>query len=105
MCLTSGEHGAQASDIFNAVNEEFARDDLCWEQCVAMSVDNASTMVVIHNSVVSGLLSKHEVFYKRPCHLAHIAASHANEAFSKTIGFDSEDLCVDLYYFSSKRKR
>lgn len=42
-----------------------------------------------------------------PCHLAHIAASHANDAFSDVLGLNVEDVCVDCFYWfdkSSKRK-
>ena len=42
-----------------------------------------------------------------PCHLAHIAASHANESFSNFVNLSVEDVCVDCYYWfdkSTKRK-
>ena len=37
-----------------------------------------------------------------PCHLADIAASNANDAFSKCIGLNIEDVCVDCYYWFGK---
>ena len=55
-----------------------------------------------------------QVFRKNPVfigaclfHFAHIAANNANDAFSKCIGLNVEDVCVDCYYWfdkSTKRK-
>ena len=42
-----------------------------------------------------------------PCHLVHIVASHANDAFSEVLGLNVESLCIDIFYWfdkSSKRK-
>ena len=42
-----------------------------------------------------------------PCHLAHIAAGHANDGFSNYINLNIEDVCVDDFYWldkSTKRK-
>ena len=41
-----------------------------------------------------------------PCHLAHIAASTANDAFSINVGVSVEDVCVDCYcWFDKSAKR
>ena len=61
------------------------------------------------NSVGSRFLEKNlNVFIGGcPCHLAHISPSNANHAFSKCIGLNIEDVCVDYYYWldrSTKRK-
>ena len=42
-----------------------------------------------------------------PCHLAHITAGHANDAFSNAISTNVEVVCVDCFYWfdkSTKRK-
>ena len=42
------------------------------------------------------------------CHLAYIAVSHTDDSFSHAIGFNIENLCIDLFYWfdkSSKRKK
>lgn len=109
MCLTEGEDGAKAKAIFEAIDENFTKDKLPYENCVSLSVDNTSTMVGKNNSVASRFKQKNpEIFISGcPCHLAHIAASHANDAFSEILGLNVENLCIDLYYWfdkSSKRK-
>ena len=41
------------------------------------------------------------------CHLAHIAATEANDAFTDVLGINIEDVLIDLFYWfdkSSKRK-
>ena len=66
-------------------------------------------MVGIHNSLASRCRTHNpEIFLSNyPCHLVHIAASHAHDAFSTVAGVNVEDLLIDLYYWfdkSTKRK-
>ena len=37
-----------------------------------------------------------------PCHLAHIAANNANDAFSQHTGRNVEDVVVNLFYWFDK---
>ena len=63
---------------------------MIWFNCFKVSTKNES-------SFIGGC----------PCHLAHIAASNANDTFSQHIGLNVEDVVVDLLYLfdkSSKRK-
>ena len=66
-------------------------------------------MIGRNDSVASRFLEKNpEMFIADcPCHLSHIAASHANNAFSNVLGLNVEDFYVDCFYWfekSSKRK-
>ena len=66
-------------------------------------------MIGVRNSVASRFLNKNPNVYISgfPCHLAHIAAIHANDAFSNLIGFNIENACTNSFYWfdkSSKRK-
>ena len=66
-------------------------------------------MIGRNDSVASRFLEKNpEMFIAGcPCHLSHIAASHANDAFSDVLGLNVEDVCLDCFYWfkkSSKRK-
>ena len=36
------------------------------------------------------------------CHLAHIAASHANDTFSDVLGINVENICIDCFYWFDK---
>ena len=72
-------------------------------------VTNTKAVVGKRNSVASRFLEKNpNVFISGcPCHLAHIATSNVNDAFSKCIDLNVEDVCVDSYYWfdkSTKRK-
>ena len=74
----------------------------------SLSVDNSNAMVGKRNSVGSRFLKKNlNVFIGGcPCHLAHIAAASANDAFSKCIELNVEDVCVDCcYWFDKSTKR
>ena len=109
MCLTEGEHGAKAFKIFEAIEEKFTKDSMLWSNCVSLSIDNTNTMIGRNDSVASRFVNKNpEIFVAGcPCHLAHIAASHANDSFSEILGFNVEDVCIDCFYWfdkSSKRK-
>ena len=66
-------------------------------------------MVGKQNSVASRFLQKNPNIFIGgcPCHLGHITASHANDAFSTAISTNVEDVCVDCFYWfdkSTKRK-
>lgn len=91
------------------LKKKFEEDNIPWSNCVALSVDNTSTMIGVRNSVASRFLEKKpEIFVGGcPCHLAHIAASQANDAFSEVLGLNVENVCIDAFYWfdkSSKRK-
>ena len=107
--LDRREHRAAAENIFAAIENSFDLGNIPFQNCVSLSVDNASTMVGKRNSFASRFKDKNsEVFISGcPCHLAHIAASHANDAFSDVLGLNVENLCIDMFYWfdkSSKRK-
>lgn len=102
MCCIEREDGAIA------VDEKYYADGIPYENCIALSVDNASTMVGVNNSVASSFKTKNRKIYKGECpfNLAQIAASHASNSFSDALGFIIEILCVHLFYWfdrSSKR--
>ena len=53
MCWTEREHGAKAKAISDTTDEKFSADWLPYANCIALRVDNASTMVGVNNSVTS----------------------------------------------------
>ena len=109
MYITEGEDCCKAFKIFESIEKCFEEDKMPWSNCVSLSVDNTNSMVGRHNSVASHFLGKNPATFIAgcPCHLAHIAASHANESFSNYVNLSVEDVCVDCYYWfdkSTKRK-
>ena len=109
MCITSGRDAAKAESVFRSMESKLIDDEISWSHVVSLSVDNTNSMVGIHNSLASRCRSHNpEIFLSRcPCHLVHIAASHAHDAFSEIAGVNVEDLLIDLYYWfdkSTKRK-
>ena len=100
MCLTVGENACKAYKIFEKIDSIFLSDGIPWQNCASLSVHNTEAMVGKHNSVGSRFLEKNPNVFIGGCHrhLAHIAASNANDAFSKCIGLNVEDVCVDCYY-------
>ena len=109
MYLTVGENACKAYKIFEKIDSIFLSDGIPWQNCASLSVHNTEAMVGKHNSVGSRFLEKNPNVFIGGCHrhLAHIAASNANDAFSKCIGLNVEDVCVDCYYWfdkSTKRK-
>lgn len=53
MCCTEGEQGAKAKAISDTIEEKCCADAMPYENCVALFVDNTSTMVGVKNSVTS----------------------------------------------------
>ena len=104
MCLTPGGGGVTAAYIFSSIEEKFDKYSIPWENCVYLYVDNTNTMVGKKNSVVSRFLHKNDRIFISgcPCHLVHIAANNANDAFREYIGINVEDVLVDLFYWFDK---
>ena len=50
MCMTEAEHGATAESIFAATENNFDLDNIPFQNCISLNVDNASTMVGKRNS-------------------------------------------------------
>ena len=109
MCLTEGEDTGKASKLFEAIEESFEADEIPWNNCASLNIDNTNAMVGKQNSVAARFLQKNANIFIGgcPCHLAHITASHANDAFSNAISTNVEYVCVDCFYWpdkSTKRK-
>ena len=109
MYITSGRDASKADTIFKVVQAKMEDDNIEWCQAVSLSVDNTNSMIGAHNSFASRCKVQNENIYLLgcPCHLAHIAASNANDAFAEISGTNVEDLLIDLYYWfekSTKRK-
>ena len=104
MCLTDGENDAKAYNIFEKIDSIFQSDGILWQNCASLSVDNTSAMVGKCNSVGSRFLGKILNAFIGGCswHLVHIAASTANDVFSKCIGLNVEDVFVDCDYWLGK---
>ena len=66
-------------------------------------------MIDKHNSTAANTLEENPNVFVGvfPCHLVHIAASHARDSFSEVLDVNIGNLCIDFYcwfYKSSKRK-
>lgn len=99
-----------AVGIFTAINNALVKNDISWDKCVSLAVDNTSVNVGRHNSVIVEARKKNEdiILMGCPCHVAHNTASKATNSFVKVANnFDVEQFLVDIYFhfdYSSKRK-
>ena len=109
MCVTSGVDGGKAATIFDVMDEKFTKEGIPWLNAISLSVDNTNAMIGRNNSIASHCKAKNQSIFISgcPCHLAHLAATAANDSFTEAIGVNVEDMLIDLYYWfdkSSKRK-
>lgn len=99
---TSDNTGA---GIFAVCNNELSSLNISWENCIAFSSDNASTMTGETKGVISFVKKHHPavVLQGCSCHLIHLAAQKASSNLSVNV----EEFLVQLFYYlekSSKRK-
>ena len=105
--MTKEEDAGKASNFFEAIEESFEADEIPWNNCASLSIDNTNAMIGKQNSVASRFLQKNPNIFIGgcPCHLAHITAIHANDTFSTAISTKVEDVCVDCFYWFDKNTK
>ena len=83
-----------AQDFFQGV------DDVEWNNCTSLGLDNHKTNISKRNSIKARALEKNPTIKisGRPCHQLHNTAMKASSAFAKFTKFDIENHCVDLNY-------
>lgn len=72
-------------------------DEIPWFRAVSLSIDRTSSVIAVHNSLVSRCRGRNPEMYVVgcPCHLVHTTASHVHDAFAQIAGVHVEDLLID----------
>lgn len=109
MGCTSGTEAATAAEIFQKMNDVLSENQITWNNCVAVGVDNTNVNVGNKNSIMTRVhaVNANTEFIGCPCHIVHNTVSFAAKAYREATGFCLEDLAVDLFYYfdrSSKKK-
>ena len=109
MNLLEGRDASTADVMFESVDTILTENNVRWDHCMAIGLDNTNVNIGEHNSIKSRAKEKNEniVIAGCPCHVLHNASSKAAMSFSEVTGFDIEDHCVDVFYWfdkSGKRK-
>ena len=104
MCVTSGEDCGKSENSFEAIDSNFSKDSIGWENVVAVGLDNTASNMGCNNSIKVRILQKNSKCFIDGCncHLSHIDASKGVGAYSSVTGFDVEDHEVDVYYYFNK---
>ena len=98
-----------AEALFNNLDNVLEINDISWQNCVALSVDNTAVNIGKRNSIKTRVLKMNPNIFVNgcPCHIIHNTASKASKMFTRVSKFDVEDFLVDLFHWfdkSSKRK-
>ena len=107
MCLSTS---STADGIFTSIDNVFVQNELSWNNCISLGVDNTSVNIGKHHSLITKAREKNSdiILMGCPCHMAHNTAQHAVKMFEGCLkDFNIEELLVDIYYhfdYSSKRK-
>ena len=105
MCNTSFEHCSTAESLFNAIENAFTSDEISWEQCVSIGLENTNVKVCVKNSIKFRVQQRNKSCFIAGCncHLAQIAASTRGSSYSHVSGFGMAEYMVDLYGRSQKK--
>lgn len=92
MCITTGTNAATAETIFEKMDSVLKKDNIPWQNCVGLSVDNANVNMGVCNSIKSRILSINPTVYVHgcPCHIVHNNASAAGTHYI--------EVCTDTLY-------
>ena len=84
MCLS---RASTAAAIFSSINDAFVANDVLWDNCVSLGVDNTSVNVGKHRSlfVEAKKLNPHIMLMGCPCHIAHNTAAKATDALENCV--------------------
>ena len=109
MNLLTGRASSTAEVMFDSIDAQLTSNEISWDYCTALGVDNTNVNIGDYNSIKSRARAKNEniVVVGCPCHVLHNALQKSASEFADVVGFDIEDHCVDLCYWfrkSSKRK-
>ena len=85
MCITTGKQSASAQHIFASIDKVMSDHSVPWENCVGISLDNASVNMGVHNSIKSRVLAKNPAAYVHgcPCHIVHNTCHSGAQEFRK----------------------
>lgn len=73
--------------IFSSIDDAFVANDVSWDNCVSLRVDNTSVNVGKHRSlfVEAKKLNPHIMLMGCPCHIAHNTAAKATDALENCV--------------------
>ena len=99
-----GHDASTAESLFNSVYTQLENNDISWDYCTSIGVDNMNVNIGEQNSIKSRawLKNKRIIIVGCPCHILHNASEKAGSSFSDEVGFDIENHCVDLFYWFDK---
>ena len=69
------------------MNEVFKENDLTWNQCVGLSVDNTAVNLGVRNGLKAKIFRENENVYvvECPCQIKHKTAMKADKAFVENV--------------------
>ncbi len=79
-----GKESATAANIFKKMADVLDDNGILWNQCVGVSVDNASVNLGKRNSIMTRVESVNPAIYFMgcPCHIIHNTCMKASDAFT-----------------------
>ena len=83
--LHAGTDSATARVIFAKMNSVLQENQILWDNCVGVSVDNTSVNIGTNNSIMTRVHEKHPAAYFMgcPCHIIHNTSVKAAECFNQ----------------------
>ena len=97
-----GVDSATAEAIFNKMDETLIENEISWDNCIGLGVDNTSVNIGIRNSIRTRVLTKNSSTYVMgcPCHIVHNTALKASASFLEVGAIIQNSLIIIIAYYN-----
>ena len=104
MCCITGQTFGTTATIFQNIDDVLTKLQFPWSNCLGFLLDNTSASLGVLNSIKTKVILKNKNCYFTGCpfHIIHNTAKKGSVEFNRVTKFDTEDFCLEIYFYLGK---